>query len=1005
MKKNFKYLFFIFLCLFYFVSFGALEKAEDVFIDITSSYKYLPELQSLYDKGIILPDENNKFNPSKLLTRDEFVGTVMEVSCKKCIKPNTALEYILKYTGKEIFYDLKETNKYFFCIAEAKDTNVVKGYLPGYVCSDGTTNANDIPFCSNNNITLEEALAVLLRNSSIFTIEDNNKIISDINSGIITTDLSNDVKPKSLDGNVYTFYGYFKKALELSYSEYDIYGNQKKYPLVIVDSNGNLNPKKYISKEEFLKMSYIITKINSCGVNNNSNESLIAGKIEIYDKDCKNGDTNCSISDLKNIDGIYDYNADVKTDCSKGILDYTWLFYNKSTGENFEKKGKYVDNYKFSSYGNWQIRLISRDNCGKQVDIYNEINYLNQNLIIPDNSSSTNNLGVSIKANPIMGSGPLKVDFESIVKGCDNCKFSWNFGDGTSSNNQNATNTFTKEGIYNVNLTITDKNGNTATTKMVINVNNGVQKSSLAGNMKIYDKSCKNGDTNCNISDLNSSDGTYDYNVNIKTSGVSGTLTHTWTFYNKTTGKSYTKTGEYVDNYKFDDYGDRQIKLVSTDDNGNKVETYSEINYLNPSLATAGKNNLGVSIKADPIIGDGPLKVDFESIVKGCDNCKFSWNFGDGNISNFKNPLNVFIYPGVYNVNLTVTNSDGSKSSATVVIKVTQGVQKSSLAGKIEIYDETCKKGDTNCNISNLNNSGGVYDYSANVKTSGISGTLTHTWTFYNKTTGKSYTKTGEYIDNYKFDDYGDRQIKLVSTDDNGNKVEVYNEINYLNPSLTTTGKNNLGVSIKADPIIGDGPLKVDFESIVKGCDNCKFNWDFGDGTNSIDQNPINIFKKSGVYSVNLKITDKNGNTATASVIIVVNNTGNLLDTDGDGIYDVNDKCIIIKGPESNLGCPILEQECDSTNILGNNSCNPGYFCNKSGYCEVNNLPDSLVSSCIYPSNGSSIFGNMLCNTCPCDYNVGFLSSLRKCDIVIPAITSLNKKEIYGKGNFYQIPY
>ncbi|MDP2395698.1 MAG: S-layer homology domain-containing protein [bacterium] len=44
-----------------------------MFSDINSNYKYLNELQTLYDKGMIFPDKNGKFNPNELLNRDEFV--------------------------------------------------------------------------------------------------------------------------------------------------------------------------------------------------------------------------------------------------------------------------------------------------------------------------------------------------------------------------------------------------------------------------------------------------------------------------------------------------------------------------------------------------------------------------------------------------------------------------------------------------------------------------------------------------------------------------------------------------------------------------------------------------------------------------------------------------------------------------------------------------------------------------------------------------------------------
>jgi hypothetical protein len=46
---------------------------ENVFSDITKDYPYYNELQTLYDKSMIFPDNEGKFNPYKLLTRDEFV--------------------------------------------------------------------------------------------------------------------------------------------------------------------------------------------------------------------------------------------------------------------------------------------------------------------------------------------------------------------------------------------------------------------------------------------------------------------------------------------------------------------------------------------------------------------------------------------------------------------------------------------------------------------------------------------------------------------------------------------------------------------------------------------------------------------------------------------------------------------------------------------------------------------------------------------------------------------
>jgi hypothetical protein len=68
-----KILFFITFFFFLQVSVFANQKVEDIFIDIDSNYKYLSELQMLYDKGIIQPNIHNKFKPYELLSREEFV--------------------------------------------------------------------------------------------------------------------------------------------------------------------------------------------------------------------------------------------------------------------------------------------------------------------------------------------------------------------------------------------------------------------------------------------------------------------------------------------------------------------------------------------------------------------------------------------------------------------------------------------------------------------------------------------------------------------------------------------------------------------------------------------------------------------------------------------------------------------------------------------------------------------------------------------------------------------
>lgn len=446
---------------FFLISFShssyAFQKVEDVFVDIDKNYVYYHELQSLYDKEMIHPDLESKFNPNKLLTRDEFVWVVMEVGCTQCAKPNTAWEYILKYWEKKPFFDVDNKNDHFYCISEAYEKEVVKWYDIGHICEDTTTSSGEIPFCTNNNITLEEAVAFLLRNSSVFTVRDNQNILSQIANGTLTEKLSNDVWVKNIDGSVYTFYGYFKKALELDYKEYDLYGNEKRYDFIEIDGNGNINPKKYITKQDFLKMAYIVSKLNSCSINNtNTSSSQIGLQIQVLDKICTQADRNCKKSDLQDNTWTYDWKADFVSKCSQGIKNTTWIFYNSDTKETFLKTGLYLDNYQFPSKWNWLVRVIVEDNCGNISESQVRVNY-----------NGNNSLSLEIWANPLSWTGKLKVTFQAITN-CQNCTYIWNFWDGTTSSAKNPTHIFQEKWNYPVELIIRDGNGKPASSKISI---------------------------------------------------------------------------------------------------------------------------------------------------------------------------------------------------------------------------------------------------------------------------------------------------------------------------------------------------------------------------------------------------------------------------------------------------------------------------------------------------------------------------------------------------------
>lgn len=432
---------------------------ENVFSDIDSDYQYRDELQLLYDRGMIYPDEEGKFAPYSLLNRDEFVGISMEVTCKRCIQPHTEFKYIEKYLNKDVYYDIDSSNKYFYCVAEADANNYVRGYDPSYQCQDGTQRDNERPFCTNNTITLEEAMAVILRNSGIFTIEDNAELINQINAGTITEILAEDVAPRNLDGSVYTFYGYFKKALDFRLVEYDAEGNETVYTMVDVVDN-KLRPKKSVTKEEFLRIAYVALKSNSC---TEIQDNEIALQIDIWEKSCEPWDEDCTESDLNDEDDTYDFTPDVKGFCEEWIDDptgYVWRFYNLTNGDEFFEYGSFLNNIKLPSEWEWRVYLTVRDRCGNTAQVYSTI------LVSYDLA-----LNVDIIANPIIGYENLLVDFEWVAHGGEKpYSYRWDFWDTRGWYGRIIPHLYTSSNVFLTRLDVTDVKGREWSATVLIKV-------------------------------------------------------------------------------------------------------------------------------------------------------------------------------------------------------------------------------------------------------------------------------------------------------------------------------------------------------------------------------------------------------------------------------------------------------------------------------------------------------------------------------------------------------
>ena len=162
-------------------------------------------------------------------------------------------------------------------------------------------------------------------------------------------------------------------------------------------------------------------------------------------------------------------------------------------------------------------------------------------------------------------------------------------------------------------------------------------------------------------------------------------------------------------------------------------------------------------------------------------------------------------------------------------------------------------------------------------------GTITaYDWTFGDGNTGTGVSPVNTYASQ------GDYTVTLVVTDDDGDSSA---------PSVTTASIDPAPQDPVADP---GGPyngvegIAVAFDGSASfdpdGGNITQYDWDFGDGNTGFGEAPSHIYAADGSYPVTLTVVDDEGAPSAP-----VSTTADIaIDTDGDGIADALDNCILV---------------------------------------------------------------------------------------------------------------
>jgi PKD repeat protein len=318
-----------------------------------------------------------------------------------------------------------------------------------------------------------------------------------------------------------------------------------------------------------------------------------------------------------------------------------------------------------------------------------------------------------------------------------------------------------------------------------------------------------------------------------------GVDTYTWDF----------KDGSPISNeadptHTFTTIGTYVVDLTVTDD---------DLNTDTKSI-TIEVNGTGVAptavASAIPTEGDAPLEVVFDGTGSTDDLAidTYSWDFIDGGTSTEASPTYTFNTPGVYNVELTVTDVEGLTDTDVITITVNQPNQP-----PVALATAAPESGIAPLEVAFIG-SGSTDDV----------GIVTYAWDFMDGGTSAEANPT------YTFTTPGTYDVELTVTDGGG--------LTDTDIVTITVSPNVAPVAMAtATPDTGAAALEVAFTGSGSTDDVgvVSYAWDFDDaGASSTEADPTYTFNTAGTYEVTLTVTDAGGLTDTDTVTVQVTEPG-----------------------------------------------------------------------------------------------------------------------------------
>ncbi|MCF8295103.1 MAG: PKD domain-containing protein [Bacteroidales bacterium] len=384
----------------------------------------------------------------------------------------------------------------------------------------------------------------------------------------------------------------------------------------------------------------------------------------------------------------------------------------------------------------------------------------------------------------------------------------WEFGDGTTSTQQNPTHVYPTAGYYDVMLTITS---DSCTSSMYL----GVFVDSI-----IYYECMAEFYTTPNPSDpLSILYVDNSYAMNQITSwfwefGDGGTSTDQYPYHTYAAAGTYSVTLSIM-----------AIPWTYPGDTCFSTTTYSIV---------VGNSNPGNCIAMFNYSVSNQTTVDFSDQSYSATPIQYwYWDFGDGSTSTLQNPTHTYAAPGFYVVNLYI-EADSCSSYSSNYISLTTG-NGNALPGGGPLWEMPA------CQAFFLTIADGLEVEFTNLSVIPLSGVVMFNWDFGDGNSSSDFSPTHTYASDGVYNVI----LTLSSGASCGGTYEVQLYIN----SASNWGSNCQAAFFPVTDTMVNTIQFIDM-SVFDVINPTTFSWNFGDGSFSYDMNPLHTYAQAGTYTV-----------------------------------------------------------------------------------------------------------------------------------------------------------